>query len=111
MDKKHHGEGSQITSEFIKSKFKNQFDLVNHAIKLAENMIVSGRPARVRTDGIGLNATNVVLEEIVQGKDYFEDFGDDQDDEVSESHIHALFVTQEIDMLSSAGSKKDKSHR
>jgi hypothetical protein len=79
MEKKH--SETHITSEFIKKKFTNQFDLVNHAIKLAENMIVSGRPSRVRTDIIGLNPTNIVLEEIVQGKDYLEELLEDIDEE------------------------------
>lgn len=105
MDKKHHhGEGSHITSEFIKSKFTNQFDLVNHAIKMAENMISSGRPARVRTEVVGLNTTNIILEEIVQGKDYLDDIGDD-DEELTESQIHTLFVTKDFE------SKKEKAHR
>lgn len=74
----------RITSEFIKSKFTNQFDLVNHAIKLVENMIVSGRSARVRTEVIGLNPTSIILAEITENKDYLEDLLNDEDDEEDE---------------------------
>ncbi|MFA6915800.1 MAG: hypothetical protein WC222_05340 [Parachlamydiales bacterium] len=82
MDKnKHPDSKDRITSEFIKSKFTNQFDLVNHAIKLVENMIISGRSARVRIDSIGLNPTSIILAEISENKDYLEDLLDDEDEE------------------------------
>lgn len=89
MDKSKHSESKdRITSEFIKSKFVNQFDLVNHAIKLAENMIVSGRPARVRTEVIGLNPTSIILAEISENKDYLEDLSDEDEDDEDESVLN-----------------------
>ena len=39
-----------LTNEKIIQKFESQFDLVNYAIRLAENMIHSGRDARVKLD-------------------------------------------------------------
>ncbi len=84
MDKRERGEVKvHLTSEYLTSKFINQFDIVNHAIKLAENMILSGRGARVRIDVIGMNPANIVLEEIAQGKDYLEEMLDDDEDEDS----------------------------
>lgn len=64
MESKEH-----ITNEELRKKFKNQFELVNYAIKLAENMIYTGREARTES---GLeNRAMQVLEEITSGKDKF----------------------------------------
>lgn len=59
-----------ITNEKIRKKFKNQFDLVNYAIKLAENMIKSGRDARVKVES--QNRASQLLAEITVGKDQFD---------------------------------------
>lgn len=61
-----------LTNEKITKKFANQFDLVNHAIKLVENMIKSGRAARLH----GFDPQNpalIVIEEIAEGRDFFEE--------------------------------------
>lgn len=58
---------NNLTTEIVKKKFKNQFDLVNYAMKLAENMIKTGRAPRVKRD-IG-NTAMLVLQEIVEGVD------------------------------------------
>lgn len=58
-----------LTNEKICKKFKSQFDLVNYAIKLAENMIRTGRESRVRLES--QNRALQVLGEIISGKDYF----------------------------------------
>ncbi len=60
-----------LTNEQIKKKFKNQFDIVSHAIKLAENMIKSGRGPRVKVDT--QNPAMQILAEIMCGKDEFVD--------------------------------------
>ncbi|MBA3721783.1 MAG: hypothetical protein H0W88_05220 [Parachlamydiaceae bacterium] len=59
-----------LTNEELSKKFKNNFDLVNYAISLAENMIYSGRDARVKSDV--QNRAMLVLEEINEGKDQFD---------------------------------------
>jgi len=59
-----------ITNEALKKKFNNQFELVSYAISLAENMILTGRGARVKTET--QNPAMQILEEIVAGKDQFE---------------------------------------
>lgn len=56
-----------LTNESIKSKFKSQFELVNYAIKLAEQMIHSGRVPHISTDN--QNPAVVIIEEIEVGKD------------------------------------------
>lgn len=62
---------NSLTSEEISKKFKNQFDFVNYAIKLAENMIETGRQPRgtSKTE----NPALWVLEEIITGKDKIEE--------------------------------------
>lgn len=58
-----------LTNEKLKKKFISQFDLVNYAIQLAENMIKVGREPRVKTDL--QNRAAQVLAEIAQNKDQF----------------------------------------
>lgn len=60
-----------LTNESVKTKFKSQFELVNYAIKLAEQMIHSGRGPRVVTDN--QNPAVVIIEEIEVGKDQIMD--------------------------------------
>lgn len=60
-----------LTNENVKKKFKSQFELVGYAIKLAENMIKTGRGPRIKTDTQNV-AINVV-DEINAGLDKFED--------------------------------------
>ena len=60
-----------LTNEKISKKFNSQFELVNYAIKLAENMILSGREGRVRTDS--QNHALQVIAEIIYNKDQFEE--------------------------------------
>lgn len=60
-----------LTNEKIRKKFKSQFDLVNYAIKLAENMIRTGRDCRVKTDS--QSRALQVLSEIMQDKDQFDE--------------------------------------
>lgn len=60
-----------LTNEKVCKKFKSQFDLVNYAIKLAENMIRTGRDSRVKIDS--QNRALQVLSEIVNDKDQFDE--------------------------------------
>lgn len=60
-----------LTNEKLRNKFTNQFELVSYAIKLAENMIRTGRAPRVKTDT--QNASLNVLAEIASGKDVLEE--------------------------------------
>ncbi len=69
---------SQLTNEDVTKKFKSSFELVNYAIKLAENMIRTGRNSRVKSDV--QNRAMLILEEIQQGKDHFDDLDDGSDD-------------------------------
>lgn len=60
----------KYTNEALRKKFKSQFELVSYAISLAENMIITGRDPRVKTDN--QNRALQVLAEISAGKDIFE---------------------------------------
>lgn len=64
MDK---GGKVHITNEEIRKRFSSNFELVNYAISIAENMIKSGRESRVKSDT--QNRAMQVLEEIYAGKD------------------------------------------
>lgn len=64
-------EKESLTNEKLLNKFVNQFELVNYAIKLAENMIRSGRAPRVRTET--QNSSLNVLAELTAGKDVLEE--------------------------------------
>lgn len=41
---------SSLTNEKLTRRFKNQFDLVNHTIKVAGNLISTGRAPQVEVD-------------------------------------------------------------
>jgi hypothetical protein len=60
-----------LTNEKLSGKFRSQFDLVNYSIKLAENMIKTGREGRGRR--FTQNRSCQILEEIVEGVDKFDD--------------------------------------
>lgn len=66
----------QFTNEDLSKKFRNNFDLVNYAISLAENMIQSGRDPRVRRADMQ-NRAMLILEEIKEGKDAFVEIPDE----------------------------------
>lgn len=59
-----------FTHEELARKFKNNFDLVNYAIKLAKNMIRSGREPSLYAPI--QNKATIVLNEIEHGRDRFE---------------------------------------
>ena len=60
-----------LTNEKVVKKFKSQFELVSYAIKLAENMIKTGRGPRVEIDN--QNCALQVIAEIAQGKDLLDE--------------------------------------
>ncbi len=75
-----------LTNELVKKKFVSQFDLVNYAIKLAVNMIHTGREGRVKIDSH--NHATQILSEIISGKDHFENVIS-KEKEVSAPHVPA----------------------
>lgn len=60
-----------LTNETISKKFPNQFDLVGYAIKLAVQLIKSGRAPRIHPDSD--NPAVIIIEEMEAGKDLLDD--------------------------------------
>ncbi len=59
-----------LTNEELRKRFDSQFELVNYAIRLAENMIKTGRDTRIKTD-VHSKAFQI-LAEIREHKDSFD---------------------------------------
>ncbi len=70
MSTKHH----HLTNEKLKERFKNSFELVNYAIKRAQNFVDTGRKPQVDIDKD--NPALIVLSEIFEGVDKDEHFED-----------------------------------
>jgi DNA-directed RNA polymerase subunit omega len=60
-----------LTHEKLRNRFRSQFDLVNYAIKLVENMIHTGRGPRVKTDL--QNRALQIIAELEGNKDKLDD--------------------------------------
>jgi hypothetical protein len=61
-----------LTNEKLKKRFASQFDLVNYAIKLAAQMIQTGRAPRVNSDV--KNVALLIMQELNAGRDQFDTF-------------------------------------
>jgi len=75
-----------LTNEKIKKRFVSQFDLVTYAIKLATNMIQTGRDSRVKCDS--QNRTMHVLTEILNGKDQLDLIIEDEPEQLDNKDYH-----------------------
>lgn len=64
-----------FTNEKLSKKFVSQFDLVNYAIRLAENMIRTGRDPRVKIES--KNRAMQILAEINENEDRLDDVPED----------------------------------
>ncbi|MBJ7448961.1 MAG: hypothetical protein JHC93_01220 [Parachlamydiales bacterium] len=74
-----------LTSEQISRRFNSSFDLVKHAVRLAKNMIRSGRGTRVQTT-IQNRAYQILLE-IADNKDVFDDIPEPEE-RTADMHHH-----------------------
>jgi hypothetical protein len=94
-----------LTNEKVKKKFSSQFELVNYAIKLATNMIMTGRDCRVKIDS--QNRAMQILSEILNDKDHF--------DEIVEEAVTALEEMQprqeEDRSFSARGAERKRSRK
>lgn len=54
-----------LTNETMRKRFKNQFVMVNYAIKLTQNKILEGREGILDSE----NPVNITIEEIQEQKD------------------------------------------
>lgn len=62
---------TSLTNEEIKKRFDSQFDLVNHLIHRAQDIIASGRGVSIDADSDNI-AVNVVAD-TVSGREYQEE--------------------------------------
>jgi len=63
---------THLTKEYLSNRFDNVFDLVNYAIKLAHNKILSHRDCRVE-ELVSNNQAVQIIAEIAEGQDFFEE--------------------------------------
>lgn len=97
----------QLTNEKLRNKFTNQFELVSYAIKLAANMIKSGRAPRVKTET--QNVSMNVLAEIAVGKDHLEEI---VEHDVIKTEKEAAAIISEVngkDHFATKGGERKKS--
>jgi DNA-directed RNA polymerase subunit omega len=87
----------RLTNEELAKKFKSNFDLVSYSIKLAENMIKTGRDARVKSDI--QNPAMLVIEEILAGKDQFDALDKTSNKEATSESYLEEFSEDESDQV------------
>lgn len=95
-----------LTNESLGNKFKSQFELVNYAIKLAENMIKTGRAPRVSVD-IENTALQVVAE-IAENRDVLEEIPDLDVDIEEEILVNGKFTEEKGSRKAEGLGKKSK---
>lgn len=100
MDKR-----DSLTNEKLKAKFISQFELVNYAIRLAENVIHSGRGPRVRIDTD--NVAQQVVAEIQAGKDHLVEYNE-EDRVESEPYTFSTLTITEEDFLNASDDFDDE---
>lgn len=83
----------KLTNELFRQKFQSQFDLVRYAIRLAENMIRTGRGPRVKIDIE--NPAMEILAEIAAGKDHFDEIAEVIPEPKEEHHKPERFNAKE----------------
>lgn len=93
-----------LTNEKVCKKFGSQFELVNYAIKLAANMIMSGRDSRVKIDSD--NRAMQVLSEILNDKDCFDDLTDLEEEQEAAN----LLAQQEL-LLAAKTTERKKTRK
>lgn len=89
------------TNNQLLEKFGSKFELVNYAIRLAENMIRSGRGPRIKIDSE--NPSLQVIAEIACNKDHF--------DEISEKAVETrsfFAATEHVPIKESFKNTSDK---
>lgn len=84
----------QLTNEMISKKFRSQFDLVNHAIRLAGHLIHSGHAPSA---GSADNIVNDVLTDIKFGRDLYGDEDEDEEEEEEEKTTIESFNGKEVE--------------
>lgn len=98
-----------FTNEKLSKKFKSNFELVNYAISLAENMIQSGRDPRVKSHL--QNRAMLILDEILEGKDRFDDLSEVDEKELeseAKSYPEPQMLAVSVSEFETVGKKKNR---
>lgn len=99
-----------LTTEKLKQKFKSQFELVSYAIRLAENMIKTGRTARVKIESQNIAAQ--ASAEIAANKDKIDEIVQETKEEEmtfeSKPHKQEMITAKFHDLKLSEGKKPRK---
>lgn len=83
----------QLTNEQLSKRFRSQFDLVNHAIRMAGHLILSGHaPGPGSSD----NLIDDVLTDIKLGRDAYMDF---EEEEESEEELDEVEIFSSRDLV------------
>lgn len=90
-----------LTNEEISKRYRSQFDLVNHAIRLASHLIQSGYEP---SPAVAENIVNDVLKDIETGRDAFA-FMDEEDDEIEEEDV--VEIEEEVIPAKKSRSRKE----
>lgn len=98
-----------LTNEKVSKRFKSQFELVNYAIRLAANVIKTGRDPRVRTES--QNRALQALAEIVADVDHIDEIPEEKHAPVHVSKLHDMPRHHEKDDILSDARKAKKSRR
>lgn len=84
-----------LTNEKISKRFKSQFDLVNHSIRLASHYIQAGiEPSPGSAD----NIVNDVLSDIEHGRDTYQDIDEDPSEEEEVVDV-AFSIKEEVEEI------------
>ncbi len=84
---------SPLTNEELTKRFKNQFDLVNYAIRLAENKIRTGQDSR---SGLEVNNRAMqVIEDIMAGNDFLDKNLESKESDTQEASSQSSFIFKE----------------
>ena len=73
-----------LTTEALVHSFKSQFDLVAQAVRIAENMVRTGRSVRVKTDvqNPAYNVLQEVLNDYTDVPEFDEEEEEEEDEEI-----------------------------
>lgn len=102
--KKEHVYDESLTNELLSKRFTSQFDLVRHAIKLAEYKVRAGKD---QTYPQLENIASEVLEDIAEGVDHLEDIQEENE----ESDINGQAHNFESGKKGSFAKEKEKSFK
>ena len=98
------GPHKALTNETLNDKFQSSFELVTYAIKLAHDLIISGRPPRVH---IGTeNPAQIVLAEIDAGVDFIAEPEEEDDDFEAIEEAKKAMAQKGIELVKASLDKK-----